>query len=132
MIRHIVVIAIALFSWAALTDAADAAPKGNDNWFTFEGTCDGHLVQALDPLGGSTAFLIDGSLPANNAGLLVGKAYKMTNLETGEVLFEFTLGRGVSEDRLLHCSFIFLEDPQGEVDFPFLLEVDILIPSQKP
>lgn len=103
----------AALSVAAMATAA-AQPVGNATWMVLEGTCGGHQVQLLDPLGGNTAFLVGGSV-------IVGKRFKATDLTTGEILLDSTNGRGLGDDRLTHCSFVGLgvPGPGGPTDILF-------------
>ena len=95
--------------------SASAAPKGNDNWLRFDGTCNGQPFQFLDPPGpGPSNFVIGGTVG-------VGMRFRSTNLATGEVLEEIVYGRGVDESRLTHCSTVFhdVPTPGGTVDVLF-------------
>jgi hypothetical protein len=114
MLATIAALAVCL---AALAGAGTAAafPKGNDNWLRFEATCDGQLVQFVDPPGpGPSNFVVGGTVG-------VGMRFLSTNLATGEVLQEVIYGRGVDEDRLTHCFTVFHDfpTPGGTIDVLF-------------
>ena len=93
---------------------AAASPPGNKNWIVLEGTCNGQPAQLLDPKGGNTAFLVGGSVG-------VGMHFRATNAATGEVLEETVNGRGIAEDRLFYCTFLFedVATPTGTIDILF-------------
>ena len=79
-----------------------------------DGTCNGQPAQLLDPKGGNTAFLVGGSVGA-------GMHFRATNAATGEVLEETVNGRGIAEDRLFYCTFLFedVATPTGTIDVLF-------------
>lgn len=110
----------------AVVGTASAAPKGNDNWLSVSGVCDGQEVQFLDPPGpGPTNFIVGGSVG-------VGMTFRATDLATGEVIGEDFLGRGLDEGKLTYCAIVFndLPTPSGPVDV--LLEVWVLVTPQGP
>jgi hypothetical protein len=114
-LRTIAALALCLVATLTGAGAAAADPKGNDNWLRFDATCDGQHVQFLDPPGpGPNNFTIGGSVG-------VGMRFLATNLATGEVLEETIYGRGVDEDRLVHCSTVFhdVPTPSGPIDVLF-------------
>jgi hypothetical protein len=116
--------ALTLSLFAAFSGTAAAAPKGNDNWLSFEATCDGQQVQFLDPPGpGPSNFVVGGTVG-------VGMRFLATNLATGEVLEERIYGRGVDEDRLIHCSTVFYDVPTPEGTIDLLFEVWGLVTPQ--
>jgi hypothetical protein len=111
----ITVVTGCLLAALAVTGAAGAAPNGNDNWLSFEATCDGKQVQFLDPPGpGPSNFAVGGTVG-------VGMRFLATNLATGEVLEERIYGRGVDPDKLTHCAAVFRDVPvpRGTVDVLF-------------
>jgi len=93
---------------------AAASPPGNANWVLLEGECNGEPALLLDPKGGNTAFLVGGSVG-------VGKDFRATNAATGELLMETFNGRGIAEDRLFYCRFLFedVPTPSGPIDVIF-------------
>ena len=99
---------------AASPAGAAASPPGNANWILLDGTCNGQPAQLLDPRGGNTAFLVGGSVG-------VGKHFRATNAPTGEVLEETFNGRGIADDRLFSCTFLFedVPTPSGTIDILF-------------
>ncbi|MGH9153789.1 MAG: hypothetical protein ACRD03_15625 [Acidimicrobiales bacterium] len=88
----------ALFAWAPAAHA-QAAPRGGQTWITITGTCAGEPVSVLEPLGGSTGFVLDGSI-------VVGKKFTLIDDATGAILHEFTEGQGLSPERLTECVFL--------------------------
>jgi hypothetical protein len=110
----------------AATGTAGAAPNGNDNWLSFEATCDGQQVQFLDPPGpGPSNFVVGGTVG-------VGMRFLATNLATGEVLEERIYGRGVDPDKLTHCAAIFRDVPVPGGTIDLLFEVWGLVTPQGP
>jgi len=99
---------------AAPAAGAATGPPGNANWILLEGTCNGQPAQLLDPRGGNTAFLVGGSVG-------VGKHFRATDVATGAVLEETFTGRGISDDRLFYCTFLFedMPTPAGTIDILF-------------
>ena len=114
--RLLLVIAISASMLMLMAPAADAAasPPGNENWILLDGTCNGQPAQLLDPKGGNTAFLVGGSVG-------VGMHFRATDVGTGEVLEETFNGRGIDEDRLFYCTFLFedVATPTGTIDILF-------------
>lgn len=115
--RRLLLFAAATGSVILLTAApagAAASPPGNGNWLLLEGTCNGQPAQLLDPKGGNTAFLVGGSVG-------VGKHFRASDLATGTVLDETFTGRGIAEDRLFYCRFVFedVTTPAGTIDVLF-------------
>jgi hypothetical protein len=114
--RLLMVIAMTASTLMLIAPGAGAAasPPGNENWIVLEGTCNGEPAQLLDPKGGNTAFLVGGSVG-------VGKHFRATNADTGEVLQETFAGIGIDEDRLFYCTFLFedVETPAGTIDILF-------------
>jgi hypothetical protein len=113
--RLIGALAAAAVLAAAAAGTAAGAPIGNDNWLTFSGTCNGQQVQFLDPPGpGPSNFAVGGSVG-------VGMIFQWSNLATGEVLQVDVFGRGVSPDKLTHCSIIVpnVPTPVGTIDVLF-------------
>ena len=114
--RLLLVIAISASMLMLMAPAADAAasPPGNENWIVLDGTCNGQPAQLLDPKGGNTAFLVGGSVG-------VGMHFRATDVGTGEVLEETFNGRGIDEDRLFYCTFLFedVATPPGTIDVLF-------------
>ena len=106
--RNIIVAALlaSMLVTVLVTPASFAAPTGNDNWTILDATCDGQPVQLLDPRGGKTAFLIGGTVG-------VGKRFRYTNLDTGQVLEETVNGAGVSLDRLTYCTVLLPDMPSN-------------------
>lgn len=102
---------------------ASAAPKGNDNWIILEATCGGEEVLLLDPRGGNTAFLVGGTVG-------VGKRFRFSNLDSGEVLAETANGAGVAEDRLTYCTIILPDIPIDGGTVDILFEVWVLVTPQ--
>jgi hypothetical protein len=105
--------------------SASAAPKGNDNWLQFEGTCNGQRLQFLDPPGpGPSNFVVGGSVG-------VGMRFRSSNLATGKVLEERVYGRGVDESRLIYCYTVVRDvaTPDGTIDV--LFEVWGLVTPQR-
>src|SRR4029453_18593167 len=93
---------------------AAASPPGNANWILLEGECNGEPALLLDPKGGNTAFLVGGSVRA-------GRQFRATDAATGELLMETVNGRGIAEDRLFYCRFLFedVPTPSGSIDVIF-------------
>jgi hypothetical protein len=89
----------------ATSAGAAAAPPGNANWITLEGTCNGQPTVLLDPKGGNTAFIVGGSVG-------VGKIFTFVDVETGQVI-ERTVngGQGIDPSRLFTCEFLFEQVP---------------------
>jgi hypothetical protein len=114
--RLLLVTAMTASTLMLIPAAADAAPSppGNENWIVLDGTCNGQPAQLLDPKGGNTAFLVGGSVG-------VGMHFRATNVDTGEVLEETFNGRGIDEDRLFYCTFLFedVATPTGAIDILF-------------
>jgi hypothetical protein len=96
------------------TAGAAASPPGNANWILLEGECNGEPALLLDPKGGNTAFLVGGSVGA-------GMHFRATDAATGELLMETVNGRGIAEDRLFYCRFLFedVPSPSGPIDVIF-------------
>ena len=115
--RLIGTLAAATVLAAAAAGAAVGAPIGNDHWLTFSGTCNGQEVQFLDPPGpGPSNFVVGGSVG-------VGMVFRWSNLATGEVLQEDVFGRGVSVDKLTHCSIVVPNVPTSAGTIDVLFEV---------
>ena len=74
----------------------------------------GGLSSAFGGAGGNTAFLVGGSVG-------VGKHFRATNAATGAVLEETFTGRGIADDRLFYCRFLFedVPTPSGTIDILF-------------
>jgi hypothetical protein len=121
----VAVLTSCLLAALAAAGTAGAAPKGNDNWLSFEATCDGgQQVQFLDPPGpGPSNFVVGGTVG-------VGMRFLATNLATGEVLERRIYGRGVDEDRLVHCSTVFSDVPTPDGTIDLLFEVWGLVTPQ--
>jgi hypothetical protein len=103
-----------------------AQPPGNDNWLLLDGTCGGQPATLLDPKGGTTAFLVGGTVG-------IGKVFTFYNADTNEILEQTVNGRGVDSDRLVTCEFLFEDVPApggGTIDVRF--EVQALLTPQGP
>jgi hypothetical protein len=98
---------------------------GRPNWILLDGPCNGQPAQLLDPRGGNTAFLVGGSVG-------VGKHFRATNASTGAVLEETFTGRGIADDRLFYCRFLFEDVPTPSGTIDVLLEVWGLPTPQGP
>jgi len=107
---------------SASTVHADAAPTGGRTWVTLQGTCDGEAVAVLEPLGGSTGFVIDGSV-------VVGKRFTLINDATGTVVNDFTEGKGVAQDRLIECVFVL---PDYELPGIGVLDLRFVVFAMRP
>jgi hypothetical protein len=105
---------LAVLLLGAPNAGAAASPPGNANWILLEGECNGEPALLLDPKGGNTAFLVGGSVG-------VGMHFRATDVATGELLMETFNGRGIAEDRLFHCRFLFedVPTPSGPIDVIF-------------
>ena len=73
-------------------------------WLVLAGTCDGQAATPLDPLGGTTAFLVGGTVG-------MGKVFTFYKAETTETLEQTVNGRGVDSDRLVTCEFLIEDVP---------------------
>src|SRR5262245_18956011 len=88
--------------------SAAAQPRGNDNWSTLQGLCDGQPATMLDPKGGNTAFLVGGSVG-------VGKIFTWMDDAHPDVILQRSVnGRGVDPARLTTCVFVLPDVPWGD------------------
>ena len=117
--------ALAVLLLGAPIAGAAASPPGNPNWILLEGECNGEPALLLDPKGGSTAFLVGGSVG-------VGMHFRATDAATGQLLMETFSGRGIAEDRLFYCRFLFEDEPTPSGPIDVIFEVWGLLTPQGP